>query len=139
MNQKKRTLEIGIEGKQSLTVSDELTAAAMGSGELPIYATPAVVELIENTAMNSIRECLEDGQGSVGTRIDIRHISASPVGMAVSCCTKLIEIDRKRLVFKTTVSDFCGLIAEGIHERFIIDQQQFLEKAQKKSISENRF
>ena len=125
-------LTTGIKGKQELTVTPELTAEALGSGLLPVFATPAVVALAEETAWKSVAPELEEGQGTVGTRMELSHIAATPVGMAVRCETELVEIDRRKLVFAIEVFDEKEKIAEGRHERFIIDNAKFLGKAQGK-------
>lgn len=125
-------LKTGLTGEQTLKVTEELTAKAMGSGELPVLATPAMIALIEETAWKSVAPELEEGQGTVGTRIDIAHVSATPVGLTVTCYTELIEIDRRRLVFKVEVSDDTGKIGEGTHERFIVNNERFLTKAEAK-------
>ncbi len=109
-----------------------MTAKAMGSGELPVYATPSMIALMENTAYTSVAGELEEGQGTVGTLMNVKHLAASPVGMEVTCETKLIEVDRKRLVFEVKAFDKGGCIGEGIHERFIIANEKFLNKAQSK-------
>ena len=125
-------LTTGIKGKLERTVTPELTAEALGSGLLPVFATPAVVALAEETAWKSVAPELEEGQDTVGTRMELSHIAATPVGMAVRCETELIEIDRRKLVFAIEVFDEKEKIAEGRHERFIIDNAKFLGKAQGK-------
>ena len=125
-------LTTGIKGKQELTVTPELTAEALGSGLLPVFATPAVVALAEETAWKSVAPELDEGQGTVGTRMELSHIAATPVGMAVRCETELVEIDRRKLVFAIEVFDEKEKIAGGRHERFIIDNAKFLSKAQGK-------
>ena len=82
-------LHTGIKGNRELTVTQELTAQAMGSGELPVFATPAVIALAEETAWRSVAPELEPGQGTVGTELHVEHISATPVGMKVRCETDL--------------------------------------------------
>ncbi|MDU4890207.1 MAG: thioesterase family protein [Clostridium sp.] len=121
-------MEIGIAGKQEIVVTKELTAEVIGSGLLPVYATPSMIALMENTASKSVEEFLEEGQGTVGTSLNIKHLSATAVGKAVTCESKLIEVDRKRLVFEVKAFDETGLIGEGIHERFIIDNKKFMER-----------
>ena len=121
-------MEVGICGKQTITVTEAMTAKAMGSGELPVYATPSMIALMENTAYTSVAGELEEGQGTVGTLMNVKHLAASPV----TCETKLIEVDRKRLVFEVKAFDKGGCIGEGIHERFIIANEKFLNKAQSK-------
>jgi len=125
-------MEIGIIGKQEIIVTEEKTAKAMGSGELNVFATPAMIALMENTAYTSIADQLEPGQGTVGTLMNVKHVAATPVGMKVTCETKLIEIDRRRLVFAVTASDEAGLIGEGVHERFIVDNAKFQSRADAK-------
>ena len=125
-------LTVGIKGKMERTVTPELTAEALGSGLLPVFATPAVVALAEETAWKSVAGELEEGQGTVGTRMELSHIAATPVGMAVRCETELTEIDRRKLVFTIEVFDEKEKIAEGRHERFIIDNAKFLGKTQGK-------
>ena len=125
-------LQVGITGSGTVTVTEALTARAMGSGELDVFATPAMIALIEQTAWRSVAPALEPGQGTVGTRLDIEHTAATPVGMAVRCETELGEIDRRRLVFHVRVSDEAGPIGHGTHERFIVDNERFLQKARTK-------
>ena len=128
-------LETGIIGKDEMIVTEENTASAVGSGGLDVFATPSLIALAEKTAFQSVMPYLEEGQGTVGTHIDIKHIAATPVGMKVFCETELIEIDEvkhRRLVFSVNVYDEVEKIAEGTHERFIIDNDRFLEKAGRK-------
>ena len=125
-------MEAGITGRQTITVTEERTAAAMGSGMLPVFATPAMIALMENTASNSVAGELEIGQGTVGTLIDVKHVAATPVGVEVTCETRLVEVDRKRLVFEVKAYDAAGIIGEGMHERFIIDNEKFMAKAEAK-------
>ena len=122
-------LETGIKGKEELTVTEEITAKVVGSGGLEVFATPMMIALSEKTALTSIVPYLEEGQSTVGTKIDIAHIAATPVGMKVACETELIEIDRRRLVFSVNVYDEVEKIAEGTHERFIVDNEKFISKA----------
>ena len=122
-------LETGIKGRIEMTVTENLSAKAIGSGALQVYATPAMIALIEETAWKSIQEELDEGQGSVGTKVNISHLSATPVGKKVWCETELIEIDRRRLVFQAEVYDEAGKIGTGTHERFLVDNASFQEKA----------
>lgn len=121
-------LETGIKGRQTETVTDEKTAEAVGSGGLKVYATPAMIALMEKTALMSVSGELDDGMTTVGTKIDIVHTSASPVGSTITCESVLTEIDRRRLVFTVTAYDDAGEIGKGIHERFIVDSAKFMEK-----------
>ena len=123
-------MQIGITGKQTITVTEEKTAQAMGSGTLPVFATPAMIALMENTASKSVEAKLDEGAGTVGTLINVKHVAATPVGMDVTCETKLVEVDRKRLVFEVKAYDAAGVIGEGTHERFIIDNESFIAKSE---------
>ena len=125
-------LTVGIKGTLERTVSEGLTAKAMGSGELPVFATPAVIALAEETAWKSVAPELEEGQGTVGTKMDLAHIAATPLGMKVRCESELVEIDRRKLVFSIAVFDEKEKVAEGRHERFIVDNAKFLSKAEGK-------
>lgn len=126
-------MNIGIKGEMELVVTQELTAKAMGSGELPALATPAVIALAEETAWRSVASELEPGQGTVGTALNIEHLSATPIGMKVRCETKLVEIDRRKLTFSVRVCDEAGEVARGTHCRFIVDNEKFLQRAEKKA------
>ena len=125
-------MEVGIKGKKTLVVTNELTAAALGSGNLDVYSTPSMIALMENTAASSVAQFLEDGKTTVGTSVNIRHLRATPVGMKVFAESELVEVDRKRLVFNVCVYDERELIGEGIHERFIIDSESFMNKTNSK-------
>ena len=125
-------LRVGIVGKRELTVTDELTAAACGSGLLPVFATPQMIAMMEQTAAESVAPYLPEGSSTVGTHLDVRHLAATPVGLAVVCETELVEIDRRRLVFSCKAYDSAGLIGEGVQERFIVNSESFLRKAEAK-------
>lgn len=125
-------LRIGITGKTERMVTVDMTAQRMGSGELPVLATPCMISMIEEAAWKSVAAELEPGQGTVGTLMNVKHVSATPVGMNVRCETKLVQIDRRRLVFEVKAYDDAGLIGEGTHERFVIANDKFLSKAKGK-------
>ncbi|SDB28996.1 thioesterase family protein [Eubacterium oxidoreducens] len=126
-------METGIKGTQELVVSKETSAKAVGSGLLDVFATPSMIALMEKTASESVQSYLEEGQGTVGTKIDISHVAATPLGMKVTCNTQLVEVDRRKLVFKVEAYDQKGLIGEGTHERFIIESEPFQQKADAKN------
>jgi fluoroacetyl-CoA thioesterase len=121
-------VEIGIKGRQDEIVTEELTASHIGSGAVRVFATPMMISLMEKTCQRSVVPYLEEGQETVGTRVDIAHVSSTPIGMKVWCESELVDIDRRRLVFKVAAYDEKGLIGEGRHERFIIDIAKFKEK-----------
>ena len=121
-------METGIKGEKTLIVTDEMTAARVGSGLLPVYATPMMIAEMENVASSSVAPYLQDGEGTVGTKMNVSHVSASPVGIEVRIETELVEVDRRRLVFDVKAYDAAGLIGEGVHERFVIQNEKFMAK-----------
>jgi len=125
-------LKKGIKGQAETTSARENSAASVGSGNLDVFATPAMVALMEQAAWQSIVNELEPGRSTVGTLMNIRHISATPIGMKITAKAVLIEIDRRRLVFSVKAYDEKGLIGEGTHERFIIDTEKFMSKTYEK-------
>lgn len=125
-------LTIGMKLTITETVTPEKTAKAVGSGELKVYATPSMITLMEKTSATLVKDSLNEGEGTVGTLVNINHTSATPVGMTITCESELVEIDRKRLVFKVVAYDDKGQIGEGTHERFIINNEKFLSKTNAK-------
>ncbi|HZK83774.1 MAG TPA: hotdog domain-containing protein [Desulfosporosinus sp.] len=125
-------LQLGVCGQAQTTVTSLNTAKAMESGLLEVFATPAMVALMEQAAVNSLN--LPVGQSSVGTSLTITHTAATPLGIKVYATAELIEIDRRRLVFHVGVCDEAGPIGEGKHERFIIDVESFLAKAHSRKL-----
>ncbi len=126
-------LQPGIKGRESVTVSPANTAKAMGSGTLEVFATPAMIALIEQAAYTSVAPELEPGWGSVGTALNVQHLSATPVGMTVTAETELVEVDRRKLVFSARVYDQAGLVGQGTHERFLVENNKFQSKANAKA------
>lgn len=110
-------------------VTEENSANALGSGLLEVFATPAMVALMEKTAWMSVDPYMNVGEGTVGTLLNITHSAATPVGMNVWCESELREVDGRRLVFHVEVFDEKGKIGEGEHERFIIKNEKFMSKA----------
>lgn len=125
-------IQTGLTCKKKITVTPEMTAAAMGSGALEVLATPSMIALMEGTAQEAVQNLLEDGQGTVGTRIDVRHLAATPVGMEVTCTAEVTEVDRRRIVFTVKAKDEKEVIGEGIHERFVIENEKFFAKCRQK-------
>lgn len=125
-------LTTGIKGKQELVVAKENTAKAMGSGTLEVFATPAMIALMEKTAYESVAPELEEGSGTVGTALNVKHVAASPVGMKITCESELVKVDGRALTFSVKAYDEKGLIGEGEHERFIIYNEKFQAKADAK-------
>jgi len=125
-------MEIGIKNSCETLVCSENTARAMGSGALEVFATPAMIALMEKAAMECVAPFLEAGQGTVGIKMDVSHVAASPVGMKVRAEAELTAIEKRTLTFK--VSAYAGdeLIGEGTHQRAVILNERFMEKAQAK-------
>lgn len=121
-----------IKNRIEMVVDTDNTAEKMGSGELPVLATPAMVALIEETCWKSVAGSFGDGYGTVGTRLEISHLAPTPVGMKVWCESELIEKDGRKLKFAVKVYDETGLVGEGVHERFAVDNAKFMAKAQAK-------
>lgn len=125
-------LKIGIKGKEELVAAENNSAKTLGSGTLDVFATPAMVALMEKTAWKSVQEYLQDGEGTVGISLDISHLAATPLGMRVSCESELIGMDGKKLTFSVKAYDEIGLIGEGKHERFIVSNEKFQSKTDAK-------
>lgn len=125
-------MEKGIKYSLERTVGNDMTARVMSSGTLDVFATPAMIALIEETAWRSVAPYLEEGCATVGTRLDVMHVAPTPVGMKVRCDVELTEVDGRRLVFSVSVADECGEIGRGTHERFIINEEKFQNKANAK-------
>lgn len=126
-------MEAGIKGHSETVVTADKLAASVGSGLARVFATPMMVALVEQAAFTSVEPFLEEGQGTVGTLVNVSHLAATPEGMKVWADTELVEVDGRRLVFKVSVYDECGLVGEGTHERFIIWSRKFQEKADAKA------
>lgn len=126
------SVTVGLKGRAEILVSDQNTAQAACSGALPVFGTPFMCALMEEAAWKSIAPYLEEGQSTVGTKLDITHDSATPVGMKVWAESEVTQVDGKHLVLKVAAYDEKGLIGQGTHERFIITNERFLAKTAKK-------
>ena len=127
-------LKEGVKGTQEIMVTEENTAKVMGSGALDVFATPAMIALMEKTAWESVQPYLEEGSGTVGTLMNVKHVAASPVGMKITCETELTRVDGRALTFSVKAFDEAGLIGEGEHERFIVYNEKFQAKADAKQV-----
>ena len=115
-------------------VSEELTAAAVGSGLLPVFGTPFMIGMMENAAQTVLGNFLEEGQGSVGTHLDVNHTAPTPIGMKVSVEAEITNVSEngKIIDFKLTAWDEKGPIGQGMHTRAIINSERFLAKCNAK-------
>lgn len=127
-------LKTGLAATVSETVLFTNTAAALGSGSLNVYATPAMVALMEEAAVTAIAPYLDAASGSVGTKMNISHDNATLPGNVVTATAELTEIDGRRLVFKVSAQDKYSIIGQGVHERFIINNEKFMDKLKNKEV-----
>ncbi len=125
-------ITVGMKGEAFTLVEREDTAKEVGSGELLVYATPCMVALMEGAACEAIAQCLSDTQTSVGTALNIEHISATPVGMEVRAEAEVTAVEGKVITFQVRAFDEAGEIGKGIHKRVLINSQKFLEKTYSK-------
>lgn len=128
-------LQAGIKGTAKTVADLSNTAEAVGSGILKVFATPMMIALMEKAACDGVAPYLDEGAGTVGTKIDITHDAATPVGMEVTAEAELLEVDGRRLVFKVEAFDETGHIGGGMHERFIIFNEKFQAKTDAKLVS----
>lgn len=120
--------KIGMNFTSTVVVTQENSAAALGSGFLPVYATPAMVALMENAAMEAVAPVLEQGATTVGIEINTSHIKPSPIGATVSATATLVAVEGRKLMFDVEARDEVGLIGKGTHVRFIVDAERFMAK-----------
>ena len=125
-------MKIGETHTVKTTVNDSNTAAALASGGVPVFGTPMMIALMENAALQLAAKYLEEGQTTVGTRIEVSHTAATPVGMQVEATAKLEKIDGKLLTFSMTASDEAGPIGEGMQIRAIVDEKKFIDRTNSK-------
>ncbi len=127
-----KKLEVGIEGEARDAVTNQNTAVAYGNTVVNVYASPAMIGLMEKAALSSVLPCLEEGITTVGTRFEVKHLAATPVGMNVVARSCLSEVDGKRLLFEVQAWDDKELIGTGVHERFIVKLESFLKRTASK-------
>lgn len=120
----------GIRGEKTLLVTETITAQAVGSGALPVLATPALAALMEGCAHDSLLPYMEAGQGTVGTELHLSHLAPTPVGGQVRCTSVLTKIEGRLFTFELEVYDDAGRIATASHTRCLISEDRFMSKAQ---------
>jgi len=128
-----RELEVGLKGEAGDVVTDLNTAVAYGNTVVNVYASPAMIGLMEKAALSSVLPFLGEGMTTVGTRFEVKHLAATPVGLNVVARSTLVEIEGKRLLFEVEAWDDAEQIGKGIHERFIVKLDSFLKRTQSKS------
>jgi len=119
---------IGLRHREQLVVEHKDTAAVYGSGALEVFATPAMIALMEKTCLMAVCDNIGEGNTTVGIAVNIKHLKASPVGATIRCDAELTEVDRRRLVFEVKCYEGETLIGEGVHERFVVDSEKFMGK-----------
>ena len=122
-------MELGIKGAAETVVVYENTAAAVGSGALEVFSTPSMIALMEKASRELVQPYLEEGQSTVGTRLEVSHVAASPIGAHIRAESTLVEIDRRMLTFEVKAYADGELIGDGRHQRCIIYAERFMEKA----------
>ncbi|MBI5879171.1 MAG: thioesterase family protein [Chloroflexi bacterium] len=126
------TLQAGLTGRIERVVTEAITARHMGSGSVPVLATPMLILAMEEASHRAVEPCLPPGQSTVGTQVNIRHLAATPLGQTFRAEAELVEIDGRRLRFRVVAFDAIEKIGEGEHERFIIDVGKFAERLRRK-------
>ncbi|MDY3905203.1 MAG: thioesterase family protein [Lawsonibacter sp.] len=126
------SVTVGMKGRAEAEVNDQNTAMSAGSGTLPVFATPWMCALMEKASWTAVAPALAQGESTVGTKLNIFHLSATPVGLKVWAESEVTAVDGKRIELKVAAYDEKGLIGEGTHERFIVTDQRFLDKAARK-------
>ena len=121
-------IEIGLKYTSELTVTDAVTAVKVGSGDMPVLATPMMMALMENAAMLAVRDALPEGCTTVGGHIESSHLKPSRVGDVVRAEAELTKVDGKKIVFKVSAYSGDTLLGEGTHLRFIVDRDKFMSK-----------
>lgn len=125
-------ITVGMKGEASTLVEREDTAREVGSGDLLVYATPCMAALMEGAACEAISQALSDTQTTVGTVLNLEHLSATPVGMEVRAEAEVTAVEGKRITFAVRAFDEAGEIGRGTHQRVLVDSQKFLDKAYNK-------
>lgn len=123
---------VGTKGSASLLVGDEHTAPRVGSGRVRVLATPVMINLIEAAALDACERLLPDGHQSLGTRLDVSHIAATPVGMRVTATAEVTRVDGRNIFFAVHARDERDLIGEGAHERVVVNVERFDKRVQEK-------
>jgi predicted thioesterase len=121
-------MEVGLKYESTVVVSPSNTAATLGSGDMDVFATPAMVALMENAAMLAVAAHMPEGSATVGTQMNTSHIKASPLGATITASAELTEVEGRKLTFAVKAWDEKGTIGEDVHTRFVVDRERFLSK-----------
>lgn len=121
-------MEVGLKYESRVVVSQSNTALALGSGDMEVFATPAMIALMENAAMMAVAAEVGDGNSTVGIEMNSSHVKASPIGATIIAQAELVEVDGRKLTFSVKAFDEQGVIGEGRHIRFVVNRDKFLSK-----------
>lgn len=122
----------GLQGTAQMVVGEGDTAVMQGSGTVPVLATPRLLALMEAAAVAALNGVLPEGETTVGTKVELEHVAATPVGMEVSARAELVEVEGRRLVFAVEARDSAGIVGRGRHERLAVDEARFLDRVVKR-------
>ena len=126
-------VEVGLKGRADTVVTEENTAGSVGSGLVPVFATPCMIALMEKAAAGAIQPCLGPDEGSVGTHLDVSHDAATPIGMKVWAEAEVTAVEGRKITFAVAAFDQSGeTVGKGTHERFVIKPEKFLARVQAK-------
>ena len=126
------TITPGLTNETTTLVTNAMSAQHIGSGSVGVLATPMMIALMEKTSLDAVAAHLDPGQTTVGTLVNVRHLAATPIGMAVRITTELLAVEGRKLTFKVEAFDAAEKVGEGLHERFIIDQARFEDRVMRK-------
>ncbi len=125
-------ITVGLKGTVDATVNNTNTAKTVGSGDLDVFATPMMVALMEKASCVAIEKCLNEGDSTVGTMVNVEHVSATPVGMGVTVESTVTAVDGRKISFEVVAFDEVGIIGKGTHDRFMVNSEKFLAKTYSK-------
>lgn len=127
-----KEIKIGMNAKAQTRVKKENLAVTVGSGSLEVFATPMMTALMEKAAAAAVADCMENDETTVGTMLEISHVSATPEGMNVTACAEVTSVNGREITFSVKAEDESGLIGEGTHKRFVVYGEKFMSKAKSK-------
>lgn len=125
-------LKPGLTGRATMVVGTNDTAPRVGSGHISVLATPMMISLMEEAALAAVERHLPEGKQSLGTRMDVTHIAATPIGLKVEATAELVEVDGRKLIFAVSARDDHDLIGEGRHERVVVTAGSFQKRIDEK-------
>jgi len=121
-------IQVGTKGEQNVVVSEENTAKKYGSGLVDVFATPAMIALMEMTAMKSIADFIPEPMTTVGTEVNVKHFHATPIGKRLRCESIVKEVTGRKIVFEVSVWDEDLIVGHGLHTRYVVDTIKFMSK-----------